>query len=144
DDAQWRALVEVTGGLGTGGADLAARRAAEDVIDTALAAWTGRRDAAETAATLQAAGVPAAVVATGRDLVDRDDHLAARGFYPVLEHPIAGRVRHEGIVARLSATPGALTAPAPLLGQDTAAVLTDLLGLDDTALAALAAAGVTE
>jgi crotonobetainyl-CoA:carnitine CoA-transferase CaiB-like acyl-CoA transferase len=76
--------------------------------------------------------------------VDGDDHLAARGFYPVLEHPLAGPVRHEGIVARLSATPGALTSAAPLLGQDTSAVLTDLLGLDENELAALAAAGVTE
>jgi len=145
DDAQWRALAEVTGGLGVpADADLTARRSEEDAIDAALAAWTARHDAAEVAAVLQTAGVPAAVVATGRDLVDRDEHLAFRGFYPVLEHPIAGPVRHEGIVARLSATPGALTSPAPLLGQDTAAVLTDLLGFDETALAALAAAGVTE
>jgi crotonobetainyl-CoA:carnitine CoA-transferase CaiB-like acyl-CoA transferase len=145
DDAQWRALVEITGGLGVeDGADLTARRAAEAAIDAALAAWTAQRDPAEAAAVLQAAGVPAAVVATGRDLVDGDEHLAARGFYPVLEHPIAGAVKHEGIVARMSATPGALTSPAPLLGQDTAAVLTDLLGLDESKLAALSAAGVTE
>jgi crotonobetainyl-CoA:carnitine CoA-transferase CaiB-like acyl-CoA transferase len=145
DDAQWRALAEVTGGLGVAAdADLTARRVEEDAIDAALAAWTGRRDAAEAAAELQAAGVPAAVVATGQDLVDRDEQLAFRGFYPVLEHPIAGPVRHEGIVARLTATPGALTSPAPLLGQDTAAVLTELLGLDENRLAALGAAGVTE
>jgi crotonobetainyl-CoA:carnitine CoA-transferase CaiB-like acyl-CoA transferase len=145
DDAQWRALVGVTGGLGVpAAADLAARRAAEDAIDAALAGWTAQRDPVEAAAALQAAGVPAALVATGQDLVDRDEHLAARGFYPVLEHPIAGPVRHEGIVARLDATPGALTSPAPLLGQDTTAVLTDLLELDETELAALAAAGVTE
>jgi crotonobetainyl-CoA:carnitine CoA-transferase CaiB-like acyl-CoA transferase len=83
-------------------------------------------------------------VATGRDLVDGDDHLAARGFYPVLEHPIAGPVRHEGIVARLPVTPGALTGPAPLLGQHTEAVLGELLGLDEAELSALARAGVTE
>jgi crotonobetainyl-CoA:carnitine CoA-transferase CaiB-like acyl-CoA transferase len=146
-DAQWRALHTATGGLGAGvdaSADLTARRAAEDTIDAALAAWTAQRDAAEVAVALQATGVPAAVVATGCDLVDGDEHLADRGFYPVLEHPMAGPVRHEGIVPRLSATPGALTTPAPLLGQDTAAVLTELLGLDESRLAALAAAGVTE
>jgi crotonobetainyl-CoA:carnitine CoA-transferase CaiB-like acyl-CoA transferase len=144
-DAQWRALVQSTGGLGvSAGADLRSRRAAEDTIDTALAAWTAKRDAAAVAAALQAAGVPAAVVATGRDLVDGDEHLAARKFYPVLEHPIAGPVRHEGIVARMSAMPGALTSPAPLLGQDTAAVLAELLGLDELTLAALVVAGVTE
>jgi crotonobetainyl-CoA:carnitine CoA-transferase CaiB-like acyl-CoA transferase len=125
-------------------AGLDARRERENEIDAALAAWTSGQDAEALAARLQEAGVAAAVVATGRDLVDGDEHLAARGFYPTLSHPIAGPVRHEGIVARLSATPGALTSPAPLLGQHTAEVLGDLLGLDEATLAELAAAGVTD
>ncbi len=113
-------------------------------VDARIAAWTRNQDAKTTAERLQAAGVAAAVVATGRDLVEDDEQLAARGFYPVLEHPIAGPVRHEGIVARLSGTPGALTSSAPLLGQHTAEVLGELLGLSEEELAALAAAGVTE
>ncbi|QUH06025.1 CoA transferase [Saccharopolyspora erythraea] len=142
DDAQWRALRDLAQLPGDG--DLEHRRAAEDEIDAALAAWTRRRRAEELATRLQELGVPAAVVATGRDLVEADEQLRARGFYQTLEHPIAGAVRHEGIVARLSATPGALTSPAPLLGQDTAAILGELLGLGDEQLAALDAAGVTE
>jgi crotonobetainyl-CoA:carnitine CoA-transferase CaiB-like acyl-CoA transferase len=47
-------------------------------------------------------------------------------------------------VARLAATPGALTDPAPLLGQHTREVLHEVLGLDDDRLDALAAEGVTE
>jgi len=111
--------------------------------DAALAAWTRTQDADELAARLQAAGVAAAVVATGQDLV-QDEHLAERGFYQRLDHPIAGPVLHEGIVARLTATPGALTSPAPLLGQHTEPVLRELLGFDDDRLAALRAAGITE
>ena len=130
DQAQWRALAALIGQL--------------PGDDATLAAWTAGQDAAALAARLQAAGIAAAVVATGRDLVDADEQLAARHFYPVLRHPVAGPVRHEGIVARLSATPGALTRPAPLLGQHTAEVLTDLLGLDAGQLATLRAAGVTE
>lgn len=105
---------------------------------------TALQDAAELVAGLQARGVAAAVVSTGRDLVDGDPQLAARGFYPVLSHPLVGAVRHEGIVARLTSTPGALGGPAPLLGQHTSSVLRDVLGLDDDQLAALAAAGATE
>lgn len=142
DQTQWRALTGLVELPGDG--DLATRRLHEDQIDAALAAWTARQDAAVLAARLQAAGIAAAVVATGRDLVDADEQLAARHFYPELRHPVAGRVRHEGIVARLSATPGALTSPAPLLGQHTAEVLGELLGLDTEQLAALHAAGVTE
>jgi crotonobetainyl-CoA:carnitine CoA-transferase CaiB-like acyl-CoA transferase len=113
-------------------------------LDEALAAWTSGQDADAVAARLQAAGIAASVVATGRDLVETDEHLAARGFYQVLRHPVAGPVRHEGIVARLSATPGALTSPAPLLGEHTAEVLSELLGLNDKQLAELRANGVTE
>jgi crotonobetainyl-CoA:carnitine CoA-transferase CaiB-like acyl-CoA transferase len=122
---------------------LAARRTREDGIDSALAQWTRGHDAHALAALLQSEGIGAAVVATGQDLVDADEHLAARGFYPVLDHPLAGPVRHEGIVARLAATPGALTAPAPLLGQHTREVLHELLGLGEDRLDALAAEGVT-
>ncbi|MFD4192039.1 CaiB/BaiF CoA-transferase family protein [Amycolatopsis thermoflava] len=142
DDDQWAALRDLAGLPGDG--DLAQRRAAEDEIDAALAVWTRGQDAEQLAARLQATGVSAAVVATGRDLVEGDEHLAARGFYQRLTHPLAGEVLHEGIVARLSATPGALTSPAPLLGQHTAEVLRELLDLDDDRLAALRAAGVTE
>jgi crotonobetainyl-CoA:carnitine CoA-transferase CaiB-like acyl-CoA transferase len=142
NDAQWRALRDMAGLPGDG--DLARRRGAEEEIDAALAAWTRGAEAAGLVARLQGAGVPAAVVATGQDLVEADEQLAARDFYQVLEHPIAGPVRHEGIVARLSATPGALTSPAPLLGQDTVAVLRELLDVRDEQLAALDAAGVIE
>ena len=147
DQAQWRALtglVELPAARDHSFLDLDTRRAHEEQIDAALAAWTAGQDPAVLAARLQAAGVAAAVVATGRDLVDADEQLAARHFYQELPHPVAGPARHEGIVARLSATPGALTSPAPLLGQHTAEVLGELLGLDAGQLAELRAAGVTE
>ncbi|MFF5494404.1 CoA transferase [Streptomyces aquilus] len=143
DDAQWQALAKLAD-LPCADGDLRARRAREDDIDAALAAWTSGHDGHELAALLQGAGVAAAVVATGRDLVEADEQLAARGFYPLLDHPLTGPVRHEGIVARLTATPGELDRPAPLLGEHTHEVLRELLGLSDQQLAALAAEGVTE
>ncbi|MGW4489512.1 CoA transferase [Amycolatopsis sp. NPDC004368] len=136
DEQQWAALRRLTG--------LAEDRGHEDLVNATLASWTSEQEAPALVSLLQAEGVAAALVATGRDLVADDEHLAARGFYPVLEHPLTGPVQHEGVVARLMGTPGSLTTPAPLLGQDTASVLTELLGLDDEQLAALAAAGATE
>ncbi|MBB4683890.1 CaiB/BaiF CoA-transferase family protein [Amycolatopsis jiangsuensis] len=139
DEGQWQALRDLANLP-----DPVDRRTHEDEIDEALGAWTRDQRAEDLARRLQDAGVAAAVVATGEDLVDRDEHLAARGFYPVLEHPLAGPVKHEGIVARLSRTPGALTAAAPLLGEHTAEVLGELVGLDEERLVRLKAEGVTE
>lgn len=150
DDAQWQTLAALTGDMGALAEAALAERRTDEVCtdevctDGALADWTRRRPAEETAALLQQAGVPAALVATGRDLVEHDEQLAARDFYPLLKHPLAGSVRHEGIVARLGLTPGALTCPAPLLGEHTAEVLRDLLGLDQERLVELAERGVTE
>lgn len=99
-------------------------------------------DADELAARLQARGIPAYPVRDGRDLVEHDAQLAAGGFYVSLDHPLAGQVTHEGVVARLHDTPGGIRTPAPLLGQHTDELLAELLGLED--LAALHDEGVLE
>ncbi|MFF4625144.1 CaiB/BaiF CoA-transferase family protein [Nonomuraea jabiensis] len=144
DDEQWRRLAGRAGLDELASAGLRDRRSHEDRIDAALAAWCARQDGTELAADLQSLGIAAAVVATGRDLVERDPHLAERGFYPVLEHPIAGPVRHEGVVVRMPETPGALVTAAPLLGEHTDAVLKDLLGMEEAELSRLREAGVLE
>ncbi|MGW4801995.1 CaiB/BaiF CoA transferase family protein, partial [Nonomuraea sp. NPDC004297] len=144
DEEQWRRLARRAGLDDLESAGPQDRLREEDRIDAALAAWCARQDGADLAADLQSRGIAAAVVATGQDLVEHDPHLAERGFYPVLEHPIAGAVRHEGIVVRLSETPGALVTAAPLLGEHTDAVLEDLLGMAEAELARLREAGVLE
>lgn len=123
------ALREVLDALGIGSA-------ASDPLDD-LERHATTTDAEALAEQLQARGVPAYPVRDGRDLVEHDQQLAARDFYPVLEHPLAGPVAVEGIVSRLSATPGGLWDPAPTLGQHTDTVLTELLGLTSAELARL-------
>ena len=107
-----------------------------------LVAVIAEQDAETLAAHLQEHGIPAYPVRDGRDLVERDPQLAAGGFYVELDHPLAGRVAHEGVVAHLCDTPGSLWEPAPLLGQHTDELLTELLGLTPAELAALHNEGV--
>jgi len=76
--------------------------------------------------------------------VEGDDHLRARGFYVELEHPAAGPILHEGVAVRLASTPGGVFRPAPRLGEHTAEVLTELLGMSQPELDELVAAGVLE
>ena len=94
------------------------------------------------AARLQERGIPAYPVRDGRGLVEDDAQLAAGGFYVPLAHPVAGRVAHEGVVARLGETPGGLWEPAPLLGQHSDELLTELLGLTRDELTSLHDEGV--
>lgn len=99
-------------------------------------------DADAAASHLQAHGIPAYPVRDGRDLVEHDPQLAARGFYPTLTHPVAGEVRVEGVVHHLAATPPRLDRPAPLLGEHTDEVLGELLGLTSQEIAGLRDRGV--
>ena len=125
-------------------ATLPDRKANEDELDELVGEWTRGHSHVEAAELLQAAGVAAAPVEDGRDLVDGDEHLRARGFYVSLDHPAAGATMHEGVAVRLGATPGGVLRPAPLLGEHTAEVLTELLGMSQPEIDELVTAGVLE
>jgi crotonobetainyl-CoA:carnitine CoA-transferase CaiB-like acyl-CoA transferase len=102
-------------------------------IDEALARWARPLAAAAAAASLRHAGIPAAALATARDLV-ACPHLQARGFW---EPDDAGVL--PGLPWRASF--GHVTGPAPALGADTDAVLREVLDLSDDEIAALRATG---
>ena len=69
-------------------------------------------------------------------------HLKARGMAVRLSHPKAGRITVMGVPIRLWDTPGAASAPPPLLGQHTDQILTRLLRLPKARVERLRAAGV--
>lgn len=131
--------------------DDATHEATDEVLAAALGTTVSEltdviaeQDADALAERLQTLGFPAYPVRDGRDLVDHDPQLAAGGFYQQLNHPLAGPVAHEGVVAHLHGTPGGLWQPAPLLGQHTDELLTELLDLTPDRLADLRKEGVLE
>jgi benzylsuccinate CoA-transferase BbsF subunit len=97
-------------------------------LDDAIAAATRSEDAAALAARLQDAGIAAGVVASALDL-HADPVLAGWGFFQWLEHPARPAAPYDGPALRLAETPGRLRWPAPTLGEHTALVLGELLGL---------------
>jgi formyl-CoA transferase/CoA:oxalate CoA-transferase len=89
---------------------------------------------------LLANGIPVGAINDLAQVV-RHPQVAARGSLVEIEHPRAGRVRVVGPALRMSATPGAIRTPAPVLGEHTSEVLRELLGYAPETIAELRAAG---
>jgi crotonobetainyl-CoA:carnitine CoA-transferase CaiB-like acyl-CoA transferase len=145
-DEQWAALCTAVGdGSLTDAAghdSFAARQAAADRIDAVLAAWASARRAPDAAAELQRAGVPAAVVTAGRDLLD-DPQLRHRQFFEPVDHPVVGRVLMPSQPLRCGDEDRRwLRTAAPTLGEHNSAILTSLLNVPADRLAKLFDGGV--
>ena len=110
-------------------------------IDTIIAGWTERFDAAELLDKLHAAGVPAGLVYEPKDML-ADPHFTARRSIETVKDGRHGELTMQAVVPRLSETPGEIRFAGQALGAETDAVLTDLLGLTAEAVAALREDGV--
>jgi len=123
-------------------ATTAARLAHRALVDGLVAAWVAAHDAADALARLEAAEVPAALVASVRDLAE-DPQVRARENILSLAVPLLGRLAMPGVVPRLTRTPGRVATAGPLRpGEHNAEVYGERLGLSRAALADLAARGV--
>ena len=91
-------------------------------IDAAIGAWTTPRHVVEVLDALNAAAVPAGRIYTAKDIAE-DPHYRARGMVQTVTTADGLTLDVPGIVPKLSLTPGAITRRAPLLGEDTDAVL---------------------
>lgn len=139
---EWHALLNVAPLDQFASADfdqLETRREHADEIDATLAAWVQTQDPFVLERRLTEAGVPAAAVLRMSDL-HRDSQLAHRGFFVPLEHSVMGRVPYDGLVTRFSAKRTMLHRAAPALGEHTAMVLQDLVGMTPDEVAQYAAA----
>lgn len=85
---------------------------------------------------LEEAGLPCAPINT-IDRIVNDPHVKAREMIVEVEHPVAGKLKMPGIPIKLSATPGAVESPAPLLGQHTNEIITEILGWDEERISRL-------
>lgn len=98
------------------------------------------RSSAEWLARLDAEQVPCAPIHT-REEVITDPQVRANNLIVESAHPHAGRMRQPRAAARFAHTPAEFRIPAPLLGEHTEAVLTEI-GVPAEQLAELRAAGV--
>jgi formyl-CoA transferase len=115
-------------------------------IDAAMEAWTSARPVAEVEGAFLDVGLPAGRVRNPIDLAG-DENLRTRGVLTELRHPSAPPDQPSGYLG--ASLPIAFSGrvdlpPAEVLGTSTDAVLRELAGCDDDALARLRAAGVIQ
>ena len=143
-DNQWQSLCAAIGRcelakdpeLATHGG----RQAAHDRIDEAITAWTREQTPQSAMATLVEADVPAGAVQRSSDLL-KDEQYEHRGFYRYLDHPEMGHIPYAGHQYRIRGYDNGPRGPAPLLGQHSFEVLSDILGLSDDAIGGAYASG---
>jgi crotonobetainyl-CoA:carnitine CoA-transferase CaiB-like acyl-CoA transferase len=106
------------------------RRAKQiDVVYGLVAETLLERTTDEWLALFRELEIPAAAIQTPGDLFD-DPHLNAVGLFETIDTP-HGKVRFPGVPTWFSRTPGKVRGPAPELGADTAAVLSELDALSE-------------
>jgi crotonobetainyl-CoA:carnitine CoA-transferase CaiB-like acyl-CoA transferase len=144
-DAMWRDLLGVLGRDDLVGdaryATLEARKSRWREVDAVIEAWTSTRSTDEVIGVLQARGLPCGRARTV-DQVAADPHMAERGVFTPVDHPVAGRVQVPSVPIKFSGAPAAITRPSPLLGEDSSDVLKEILGYSDDDVQRLAAKGV--
>jgi len=144
-ETQWQALCQVLGSEDWLADErlqsMEGRAAQHDELDVRIGNWTGSRDAREVMKTLQAAGVPAGVVQRSSDLL-RDPQYQHRRFHQPLEHPEMGRVPYSGHQWRIQGYESGPRWHAPILGQHSFQVLSEILGIGDEEIGELVASGV--
>ncbi len=140
DETEWQRLCEVMGQPELGSdarfTTLTARKENEAALEEIVTAWTQEISAAEATQNLQQVGIPAYPSLDAIDMVN-SPHVGARDYFVELEHPEVGTRRHMGIPWTMSRTPCEVRRPAPCLGQDTDAVLTEIVGLSQDEIATL-------
>lgn len=147
DRTSWDILKEVLGAPELGADprfnDALARWENRVALDHAIAEITGLLDGAALMQQLQARGVAAGIVNNAADVLHDDPQLAHRQHWVYLDHPEMGNTVYNALPFRFSRTPGRPHRPAPLLGQHTDEVLTEM-GLSAAEIATLRANGALQ
>lgn len=121
--------------------DHAARGVNQTQLDATIGGWTVEHDIEHLLPLLEDAGLAVGRVYRAPDML-KDPQFAARESIVEVAHPVFGTVKMQNAFPRLSETPGGVRWPGPALGQHTDAVLRDVAGLSDEAIAGLRTKGV--
>lgn len=142
-DAQWQDLCRLMGreevARDPDFSDTLSRQRNHDRIDQVITAWTQGQDKYELMHRLQANGIAAGPVLTGKD-VHFDPQYQSRGFLERVTYPPERGVGTRPFIGRpfkFSRSPLRIHGPSPTFGQDNELLLRGLLGINGAAYEAL-------
>ncbi|MDD5127205.1 MAG: CoA transferase [Dehalococcoidales bacterium] len=129
-DAEWQSLCAAMGNPEWSRdlkfATFAGRKENEAELDKNIGTWTVKYAPQDLMNLLQARGVPAGAVISGRGIYE-DPQLQHREAVWYVDHPEIGRCGYLTAPYKLSATPAEPRIPPPLMGEHTERVCTEIL-----------------
>ncbi len=117
------------------------RVANHDAIDQIIGAWTTAQDMDELVARLNQADVLCSPIYSIADSF-KDPQYVARETMIAVENAAAGKMKMPSVIPRLSHTPGEVRWLGRALGEDTDAILGDMLAMSHEQLVGLRERGV--
>ncbi len=117
------------------------RTANHNELRSLLAATLSEKTTYEWRQIFDQSGIPNGPI-NSIDQVVTDPQVIAREMIVEVDHPLAGKTTLPGIPIKLSETPGTIREPAPLLGEHTAEILSDILGYNPEQIAGMKEQGL--
>lgn len=118
------------------------RVANHDAMREVVSAWTEQHTIEEVDRLLNGAGCPASAVNTIDRLVVDSQIAGAREMFPEIDQPGIGKLHITASAQKLTRTKSLPRKPAPLLGEDNAAIYAEFLGYTEDKLSELRKQGV--
>jgi len=138
---QWETILKIVGHPEYIGdprfADPYARGKVKDIVDKIIEDWTSTKSGYEAFTTFAGAGISTGITYTSSQTMN-DPHVMQRNMVVELDHPVRGKYKTLGYPAKLEKSQVEVK-NAPLLGADTDAVLSSMLGYTKKDLAELKA-----
>ena len=132
-DQEWRSFCDVIGNpdwtKDPKFAGLSGRKDNEQELDMHVEDWSRDKTAEEVMTLMQNAGVPAGVVETGEDLLDKDPQFKHRNTFVQLDHPDGGKYRTQAGPHFLLSKTKFDVRRAPRLGEHNEYVFKEILGI---------------
>jgi crotonobetainyl-CoA:carnitine CoA-transferase CaiB-like acyl-CoA transferase len=110
-------------------------------VEKMVADWVEDKTVSEVMKILDEIKIPAGPIYTIEQSL-KDEQFLSRDMVVEMEHPVSGIYHTFGSIFKMSATPGRVNCPSPLLGQHGRMLLKELCGYDEKRISALEKKGI--